>query len=73
LEIALYENESADAPRVREGVDLVWQSHKNDMGSKEYEWASIPPHIMNCSYREGDLANNLNSWAVKFLQESMTY
>ena len=41
LEIALYDNESSEKPRVREGVELVWQSHKNDMGSKEYDWVSF--------------------------------
>jgi hypothetical protein len=38
LEIALYENGTMDSPRTREGVELSWQSHKNDMGSKEYGW-----------------------------------
>ncbi|OJJ45838.1 hypothetical protein ASPZODRAFT_167556 [Penicilliopsis zonata CBS 506.65] len=40
LELAIYENEEADSPRVREGVQLVWTSHRNDMGSKEYDWLS---------------------------------
>ncbi|BCR87184.1 uncharacterized protein ACHE_31171S [Aspergillus chevalieri] len=38
LELAIYENASSDTPRVKEGVKLVWQSHKNIMGSNEFVW-----------------------------------
>ncbi|CEJ54942.1 hypothetical protein PMG11_01228 [Penicillium brasilianum] len=40
LEVAIYENESSDSPRQREGVELVWLSHKNDMESSQYGWLS---------------------------------
>jgi len=43
LELAIYENASSDTPRVKEGVKLVWQSHKNIMGSNEFVWVSVFP------------------------------
>lgn len=40
LELAIYEDESSNSPRVKEGAKLEWQSHRNNMGSKEFEWVS---------------------------------
>lgn len=38
LELAIYEDEHATSPKVKEGVKLVWQSHKNVMGSDKFVW-----------------------------------
>lgn len=38
LELAIYENESSDSPRVKEDVELLWQSHRNSMGSEKFVW-----------------------------------
>lgn len=38
FELAILENESAFAPRVKDGVELVWKSHYNRFLSEEYGW-----------------------------------
>ncbi|KAJ6011672.1 hypothetical protein N7451_003084 [Penicillium sp. IBT 35674x] len=49
LEVAIYENESSDYPRTREGVELVWMSHKNDMGSEQYDWVGNVIGVRVCA------------------------
>ncbi|KND90485.1 Calcium-independent phospholipase A2-gamma [Tolypocladium ophioglossoides CBS 100239] len=39
FELAILESESAFAPRVKDGVELVWKSHDNNFLSRAYEWA----------------------------------
>lgn len=38
LELAIFEDESSAKPRVKEGVELVWLSHKNRFLTDEYGW-----------------------------------
>ncbi|KAJ5679821.1 hypothetical protein N7462_008065 [Penicillium macrosclerotiorum] len=38
LELAIFEDESSEKPRVRNGIDLVWLSHKNRFLDDDYGW-----------------------------------
>lgn len=46
LEIAIFESEMATAPRVKDGVELVWIRHPNHFKQADYDWvlASVLDH-----------------------------
>lgn len=69
LEIALYDNESSNTPKLREGVELVWHSHKNDMGSKEFDWVSS---YLLLDYSSGAATDDLYSFLVSCWREHTT-
>ena len=38
LELAIFEDESSDKPRMKDSVELVWLSHKNRFLTDDYGW-----------------------------------
>ena len=64
LELAIYENESSDSPRVKEDVKLLWQSHKNSMGSKEFVWVCyyVPRDAVPNTRANMSTNSSLASW-----------
>ncbi|KAF2875149.1 acyl transferase/acyl hydrolase/lysophospholipase [Massariosphaeria phaeospora] len=38
LELGIYEDEHAESPRVKDGIELVWRSHFNVLANAEFQW-----------------------------------
>lgn len=41
FELAIMENDEAVSPRVKDGIELTWVSHKNRFTEGEYGWVRI--------------------------------
>jgi hypothetical protein len=42
FEIAILKTKYSEEPRVKDGIQLVWVSHRNRFLSKDYGWVSTP-------------------------------
>lgn len=46
LEIAIFDSQMSTAPKIKDGIKLVWISHPNHFKQEDYDWARTFTYLL---------------------------